>query len=313
MKNLNTIIKICFIFFAFAPWTVVKAQNIKSLKIETGRYIAYENHIINPEAPVFIFLPGIYRGLDSRDQFVLKAIEQKINFITLNFSAHPESIAQVPILEISYPDKHNYSSKDFATEVEKLITDLKIKNPIIVSLSYSSSVSVELAKTGKYKIIIETAPMIRFDEANPSGGQITDFYLKFFNANPFIGPYLSQWYLKQTYQTYWNQSMDSFLIKYPKYNTNLLRSRIISGFTQMSMSVHGFDYSAQNFNDHVERLFVLGENEDSNRSSLQLKAVQKYEKTASRSQSIKLIKNAGHIVPEDNPQEYIDFLQTLSN
>ena len=284
---------------------------IKSLKMDTGRYIAYEANLTQTNKPTFVFLPGIYRGWTADDEFIKLLNKENINFVALHYSLQPESILKITKNEIAYVTGHNYTSIDLAQEVEFVLKKLRITKPIIVSLSYSSMISSILSQTLKYNPIIETAPMIRFDESNPSGGQVTEFWESFFNLNPFTGPIITQWYLKQTYQQYWSDTIDEMIKANPKDPKNKIRDLMIQSYTAMSMAAHGFDFTQQNFANGVQRLFILGHNEDATRYQLQQAAITQYERVSGFHKSTAVIPSAGHIVPADAPQDYVNILKTL--
>ncbi|MFN3698396.1 MAG: hypothetical protein ACK4VO_13240 [Pseudobdellovibrio sp.] len=306
IKHISRLLIVFQIIFLF----VINIQaKIQSLKIENGRYVSYEAHLNHSDKPVFIFLPGIFRGWTAEDEFIKLLRKEKMNFIAIHYSLHPESVSKIGQQEIAYVSNHNYTAQDLAFEVEYVINKLKIKMPLIVSLSYSSLVSSVLAETKKYSPIVETAPMIRFDESNPSGGQVTDFWESFFNLNPFTGPVITKWYLKQTYQQYWSDVVDSML-KSKNLSLNH-RELMIKSYTELSMTAHGFDFSRQNFANGIQRFFILGHREDEHRYKLQQSAIAQYEKKSGYNKSTAVLAEAGHTVPVDAPLEYVELLKKL--
>lgn len=286
---------------------------IQSLKIDTGRYVAYELNLEASNQPTFIFLPGIYRGWTSEDTFIKNLKKEHINFVALHYSLQPESILQIPQNETAFVKNHFYTDSDLAQEVEILIKNLKISKPLLVSLSYSSLVSTTLSQSHKYSPIIETAPMIRYDESNPSGGKITDFWENLFNLNPFTGPIITKWYLQQTYYQFWTNEIANMVKNEPQSPKTKISDLMIESYTQMSMIAHGFDFTKQNFADGVQRYFILGRNEDRNRYKLQLAAIEEYEKKSGYTKSTAILSKAGHIVPVDSPDEYVQLLKTFLN
>jgi len=284
---------------------------IKSIKMDNGRHIAYEANLTQNNKATFVFLPGVYRGWTANDEFIKILKKENINFVAIHYSLQPESILKIAKNESAYIASHSYTAIDLAQEVEFTLKKLKITQPIIVSLSYSSLVSSVLSQTQKYNPIVETAPMIRFDESNPSGGQVTEFWESFFNLNPFTGPIITQWYLKQTYQQYWTDTVNEMLKTNPKDPKNKIRDLMIQSYTAMSMTAHGFDFTQQNFANGIQRLFILGHNEDPTRYQLQQAAITQYEKASGFHKSTAVIPNAGHIIPADAPEDYVRILKTL--
>lgn len=314
MKNTSFISALILTVFTFASILVqadAEAVKLKSFKVKNGQYVAYESHINNQEKATLILLPGINRGLDSRDEAIRLARKMKLNFVSLHFSLHPESLLKIPANETPAYKIQTYSSATLANEVDALIAGLNIHKPIIVSLSYSSTVSTELAKSGKYPLIIETAPMIRFDESDPEGSAVTDYWTSFFNLNPFLGPFFSSYFIKSTYTQYWNSKLDSIVESYPE--TAPVKSLMVSAYTELSYVAHGFDFRKQKFNANTVRFFILGQHELENRFELQQEAVGLYQKATARTNSSVVLPNAGHIIPSDAPEAYLQILKSISD
>lgn len=289
----------------------VEAVKLKSFKVKNGQYVAYQSNIVDESKATLILLPGINRGLDSRDEVIRRARAMKLNFVSLHFSLHPESLLKIPSGETPAFKLQSYSSATLANEVDALITSLKIYKPIIVGLSYSSTVTSELAKSGKYPLIIETAPMIRFDESNPQGGAITEYWTNFFNLNPFLGPFFSAYFIKSTYTQYWNEQLPSILSSYPE--TKPVESLMVSAYTELSYAAHGFDFRKQKFNENTVRFFILGEEELENRLALQYESVAMYQKATKRADAAVTLPNAGHIIPSDAPAAYLGVLKAFAD
>lgn len=313
MQTKSFISSLILSVFTFASVLVhadVETVKLKSFKVKSGQYVAYESHIVNQEKATLILLPGINRGLDSRDEVIRLARKMKLNFVSLHFSLHPESLLKIPANETPAYKIQSSSSATLASEVDALITGLNIYKPIIVSLSYSSTVSSELAKSGKYPLIIETAPMIRFDESDPEGSAVTEYWTSFFNLNPFLGPFFSSYFIKSTYTQYWNSKLDSIVESYPE--TAPVKSLLASAYTELSYAAHGFDFRKQKFNENTVRFFILGQDELENRFSLQQEAVGIYQKSTGRKNSSVILPNAGHIIPSDAPEAYLQILKSIS-
>lgn len=314
MKIKSILFSLILAIFTFASVLVradVEAAKLQSFKVKNGQYVAFESHIVNQEKATLILLPGINRGLDSRDEVIRLARKMKLNFVSLHFSLHPESLLKIPSSETPAFKIQSYSSAVLANEVDALINGLNIYKPIIVSLSYSSTVSAELAKSGKYPLVIETAPMIRFDEADPAGGAVTEYWTSFFNLNPFLGPFFSSYFIKNTYTQYWNSKLASILESYPE--TAPVKSLMVSAYTELSYAAHGFDFRKQKFNQNSLRFFILGEQELEKRFNLQQEAVGLYQKSTSRTNSSVVLPDAGHIIPSDAPEAYLEILKSFSD
>lgn len=283
------------------------AFGIESLKIDDGRYVAVENNLLDAKKPTFIFLPGINRGLDARDAFMQLAKKSKLNFVSMHFSLHPESVMMIPKKEVPYSKFHSMTASDLADEVSAVIAAYKIQKPIIVSLSYSSVVTSELAARGEHPFIIETAPMMRPDESDPANGQVTDFWKKYYASIPFTGPFLKQAFLHNVYNYYWSTKIDGVIAGLPedRQSDSTLRSNLISGYAALSIAADGFDFSKQKFSASTKRLFILGENELPERLELQQKAIMAYEQQTGLKNTAVILPGAGHIIPSDAPEAYM--------
>jgi len=293
-------------YFLACLFLAVNAFGLESLKIETGRYVAIENNVLNVKNPTFIFLPGINRGLDGRDEFMKIAQKAKISFVSMHFSAHPESIMMIPKNETPYFKFHKLSAADLADEVLAVIKAYKIAKPIIVGLSYSSIVTSELAALKKFPLIIETAPMMHPDESDPSTGATTGFWRDYLAAIPFTGPFWRDVFLQNIYTQYWSQQIDGMMENYPKAQGNAtLRSNFIDGYAALSIAADGFDFSEQEFNIESKRFFILGENELPARYELQKNAIAIYQKQTGLKETSVLLPGAGHIIPSDAPKAYL--------
>ncbi len=299
--------------FIFIFLMCFQALALESVKIDTGRYVAIEKNIVNADETTLVFLPGIFRGFDQRDVFIQQAIKENLSFVSIHFSLQPESLLKIPSTETAYFKTHSYKASDLAAEVLTVIEKLKIKKPIIVGLSYSSAVTTELAKSALFPLIIETAPMIQYDESDPSGAKVTSFWKNYLGLNPFFGPIWTEIYLNQVYETFWSTQVDSLLKSYPEYEKAGLRSEMISAYAKLSVIVDGFDFLKQDFSTGTKRVFILGETEEHNRAVLQQQAIALYEQQSSDHDSSITVNGAGHIVPADSPKTYLKILKKFVN
>jgi len=148
---------------------------LENMKLAPGRYVTVENNILNSKEKVLVMLPGVYRAFDSRDEVIKLAKTQKLNFISINYSLQPESLRLVNGNERPYFETHHYTREDLANEVRAVLKKYKVSNPLIVGTSYSSSITTQLLKSDNYDLVVETAPMMRFDETDPQPVAILNF------------------------------------------------------------------------------------------------------------------------------------------
>jgi hypothetical protein len=297
------ILTLCFLFCS-SGWS------LESIKLAPGRYITVENNILNPREKVLVMLPGVYRGFDSRDEVIKMAKKQKLNFISLNYSLQPESLLLISPNERPYFETHSYQRSDLANEVLAVIQEYKIERPILVSLSYSASITSELLKNNNFELVIETSPMMRFDESDPQSVAILTFWKNWLSFNPYIGKELARSYLLNSFRTYWAPRVDDLLKKYPQYHKTGFREVMISGYANMSIVAEGFDFTNQDLTKS-RRYFILGEAEEKERFELQLKAVKAYENITGQKNASIIVKGSGHVIPKDAPQVYLDLLRKL--
>lgn len=298
-----------FKYFFVLLFLTLNSFALEALKIENGRYVAVEKNIVDKKQKTLIFLPGIFRGLDKRDEFIQLAQKAKLNFVSMHFSLHPESLLLIPSGETAHYKYHSYKAGDLAEEVMAVIQQLKISQPIVVGLSYSSVVTTELAKANAVPLIIETAPMIRYDESDPAGSQVTSFWKNYLGMNPIYGAYWKSLYLDQVYQQYWSSQVDGILQKYPQYQNKLSKDTLVKAYAKLSIIADGFDYTEQDFSKATPRLFILGQKELPQRFVLQQKAITLYEQQTGRTQNTVVLKDAGHIIPSEAPKAYLKLLQ----
>ena len=282
---------------------------LESLKMASGHYLAYETYQgAGPEAATLVLLPGINRALDQRDQVIKQMSKQKkFNFISYHSGLHPESLLLIPRTEAAFFKQQNVTLKDLAREAITLIKKLKIKNPVFVSLSYSSAISTELSKLMKTAFIIEVAPMIRFDESDPQGSQTLSFWKTWLDLFP-LGSAWSDTFMKQAYSQYWSSRVDEMLVDSEDKSQ---RGIMIQAYSQLSLAIEGFDYRQQDFSKTAKRYYLFAENEDPDRADLQQQAlVENNQQTGLQATSF-VISDSGHVIPTEQPQQYINTLRKI--
>jgi pimeloyl-ACP methyl ester carboxylesterase len=295
----------CIDLFSAKKWT------LQTLELDNNKTIAISSHITSKKDPTYIFLPGIFRGAnpEKNDVYLQQLSKEGKNWVAMDFSTQPSSIVK---------SKGTISSRDvdlndLVREVTQLIDSLSIENPIIVSLSYSSSVATMIPSKVS-EVIIETAPMVRQEDTK---GLMRDL-LESNNrlcANPFMAmtPFCIGWsYQKETaYKTYWATVVNGQKKVYRELEDNTLYNKSVDGYISMAKAVESFDLRDTNFKEGPRRIFILGEKEDPERLRLQKEVIKSYEEQTGEAPQVFIIKDAGHIVPFDQPTAYNTVLNRI--
>jgi len=283
---------------------------LEGLKLAPGRYVTVENNLVNPNEKVLVMLPGVYRAFDSRDEVIKQAKKLNLNFISLNYSLQPESLRLIPNNEKPYYETHNYSREDLADEVRAVLKKYRIASPVLVGTSYSASVTTQLLKNDHFDLVVETAPMMRFDETDPQTVAILNFWKNWLRLNPFAGEALARQYLLNSFSTYWLPRVDDLLKTYPQYRKAGLKEKMVLGYSHMSLLAEGFDFADQDLTV-ARRFFIFGEKEEESRLKLQLKIAKQYQQLTGDKKSSVTVKGAGHVVPNDAPELYLKLLKNI--
>lgn len=302
---LNTISTLLFSASAFAE--LEKGL----IKIKADQAVAYEANIIDPNQVTLILMPGIFRGLSTRTQDALlnQLTEQNINWVSYHFSAHPESIIQSMG---NNGTTQAVDTKILAEESRQVVKQLKVEKPLYVSLSYSSTVSSLFTKK-EMPLLVEAAPLGKQNEVAAFFDTVVA------NNNNFcslpwakLNPYCVAWDTSKSasYQVYWSGVVAGLEKTYPELKEIKLKSQAVSGYVAMSKAVESYDFSKLNFKEGPERIFIIGQNEEANRKKIQIEAIKAYKEQRGHFPSVFLIKNAGHIIPVDQPVAYISVLTT---
>lgn len=279
------------------------------IDISPQQRVAYDSSIVDANKGTLILLPGIFRGLNRTDEFIKTLITKNINFVTIHFSTQPASVANYDAGKKLYFDGgKNVTSKGLAAEVETVIDTLKIKKPLIVTLSYSGSVTQYL-NAKKYPVVIETSPIGRFDESEPDSAAAFKAWGDWFTL--FGGGIFVQSAKDAAFRDYWGKVALQYTSSDKRLQSPESISRMTDGYIGMAKAVEAYDMREQNFATSPHRVFIFGENEEDKRKQIQLEAVEKYKKETGISAAPIIIKNAGHIVPNDQPAEFVQILEAI--
>ncbi|MCK6597281.1 MAG: hypothetical protein L6Q37_02870 [Bdellovibrionaceae bacterium] len=297
---------ICISHFVFANNFYQKGFIPK----KNGLVIAYEKSIPNPQNPVLVLLPGIFRGLTIENSFLKKLTENKINWVSFHFSLQPEShllIKNTSVFQLF----SQVNLDELRNEPFLLTSALKINKPIFVSLSYSSLISSGWS-LNKVPWMIEVSPMGRYDEQNPGFSAYGNAWESWMKLIPFWGPVITSSTKELAYFNYWTMMVQGLRVNHPELNQVVAFNQAVKGYMQMSKLAEGFDLRQQDFSQSPKKIYVIGEKEDSYRLQLQKESIILDQKTKGITY-IFLMKDAGHIIPMDSPEGYLQVIKTVYN
>jgi pimeloyl-ACP methyl ester carboxylesterase len=279
----------------------------ETVKID-GRIVAYDAFIPNSNKETLIFLPGIYMGWGKQDK-VLQILESRnANYIAINFSPHIASQIQA---NLSHANEINsITLQDMKAEIEAVIKKNKIKKPRFVSISFSSAVT-SLFTAKDASLLIETAPMGDSNESDPSAKQADDSFKALSVFNPFMGM-LYQGIKDSAYNTYWTNVVSRLKGTHPELKNLELFTRTVQAYTAMAKAVENYNILDIDFVAGPRRIFILGENEDGLRFELQMQAIKKYQEDRKEWPIVYLVRDSGHIIPEEAPEAYVEILADIA-
>lgn len=296
---------ILFDSFSFA------VEKLDFLEVAKGHHVAYDAQIFDSNEPTLILLPGIFRGLERKDIFIKKLIENRINFVTIHFSTQPQSVATyAPQKRLHFDGAPKISSEMFAREVEEVVKYLKVRKPLAISLSYSASISQYLDPK-IFDLVLETAPIGRFDENDPESAELFKSWQSWLRLFPIWGPIAAEKMKDGAYRTYWSRVAKQYAVRDSRLNNSESLTRLTEGYMTMAKAVESFDLRTQNFVGTPYRLFILGANEEPKRREIQNEAVAIFRKLIDPKAQIAVIPGAGHVVPNDQPDLYLRVLNQV--
>ena len=296
----------------FATLTLTAALGLAAtaaspfLQIEAGRKIFYKTIPGNPQMPTLVLLPGINRAVPENYPALKALTSRGFNIIITATSSHWQSLEGLGSDETPYYlKKTDLSSEDLYSEVETLVQRLKVNNPIMVSLSYSSALAAQ-----SKRMRIFAAPLVKSSDSNPQAAQQAAIWEYTLSLNLVFGQALIRQFRDGGYRTYWSQTVNSQVSANPgAYGRNDLNT-VIDGYCSLSRSLEGFDLSKLNLNTTVgPHLFILGEKESQVRLRGQLDTIMK---AASKAPTeVILVKDAEHNVPDSQPEAYATAIAEL--
>lgn len=280
--------------------TETQEMTVKINAFESGYVVT---RILDPELPTLILLPGIFRGFLPNEEILTVLSRRKVNWIAMHTSRHPESVLR----GTHNPLLRQASSQTLAMEISNLKDALKIKKPILVSLSYSASI-IPFIDPHAFPVVIETAPMGTALENNPPSPYY-ESWRQWMGMFPIFGNMLIQSQEYWAYRGYWLQQTANLTKTHPRYTEK--QSAIAEGLAQLAYAGRGFDLRQQDFANGPKRFWILGKKENKTRRSIQNQAVKLYEQQTGHENSSYEIEDAGHVIPNENPVEYVKVLSQL--
>ncbi len=311
MKKSKLILIPLFVIFLIlseqAAWAAASPRSIgpQQIKVKiSNTESAYAIvRIIDEQLPTLILLPGIFRGFLQEEEYLKVLNRRKLNWVAWHSSRHPESI----INGNQNPWLRPASTQSLAEELVVLKTTLKIQRPILVSLSYSASF-IPYVNPQIFPIVIETAPMGQALENEPPSPYY-ESWKQWVGMFPIFGNLVVANQEYWAYRGYWAQQTDNLIKTHPRYAP--FQKAVAEGLAQLAYAARTFDLRDQDFSQGPQRFWILGQKENPARKAIQREAIQMYEKQTGAENSSIVIENAGHVVPNENPEAYVKALSDL--
>lgn len=307
MKNITLFISLLFV-------SLTATAEIQHLRLGPGKVIAYEHLVANEGAPTLVLLPGVNRALTADDPAVEILLNSGWNMVLPSLPAHPESIRGLKRDEDPYyRGTTSVRVNDFAKDIDQLLTHLKVKKVIPVSLSYSSAVAAYMDPV-KYPHVIETVPMGNQEESNPQAAAIRELWENWFRLNPYMAPFWIRQFRDQGYWAVWGMDVNDRLSQDPEHFGASPRVwDIKSGYVTIARASEDFDFTHWDFAaEDRTRDFVLAGSEDPVRMKNQVIALKNYLKTG-RPTRVIVVEGVSHILPSVAPELYANILAHLAS
>lgn len=300
MKNYFSFITLLFVINTVGSSVFASQNHVFKTNRGTRLYVMSDIH--DDTRPTLLLLPGIYRGYLENENILQILSARKINWVSLHFSRHPESVLSGSTFFTGMT-----TTQELVDEVVQLKRAMKIKRPVLVSLSFSGTLSPHWNRN-EFPYLIETSPMGRHDESAQSNPAY-ESWQQWMNLFPVWGPWLVQSSEYWGYRGYWLQKTEELAQTHDRYKASKIQ--IAEGLAQLAWSSRGFDIRKQDFARGPERFWILGQKEFPLRLRYQMEAVQIHRQLNPRSQRLYLIPNAGHIITNDQPEAYALALEKI--
>lgn len=279
----------------------------KSLRLDQGRYLFYDLKLASKDHPTLVFLPGINRSVPiGYESLQVLYHQQKFNILTAATSSHWESLQFLKPNEIPFYARNNsLSVKDFMLEVEELIHQLQIPNPILVGLSYSGAMQVHSSLPQ-----IFVAPIVKASDSNPTAAEQAKAWEAGLALNPIFGSIWIRQFRDNGYRQYWSQRVTSVLRQDSNAYAGVPTEQVINSYVSLSRAAEDFDLTKANLNTGKRNLFVLGAYEDQLRLKGQINTVLNSLKQ-NKTVTVLFIEEAEHNVMVSQPKGFVKAISTL--
>lgn len=280
----------------------------KALRISSGRVVEYTYNEVSPQAMTLVFLPGVNRSVPTEYDALGRLSKLKYNILTLATSSHWESLKNLNSGETPFfSQKTDLTSADFMQEAEFVIKKLNIAHPLLVGLSYSSSMQV---KSNLPQVFV--APLVKDDDTNPTAAAQAKAWEAGLALNPMYGAIWIRQFRDSNYRQYWNQRVTQSLAKDKQAYEGVNSDLVINGYVSITRATENFnlanvDLASSSFeHPHV---FILGGHEQKNRLRGQLLSALR---AINNKQAVQMIfvRDAEHNVPSSQPAGFVKALTT---
>lgn len=309
--SLLTMKKIITLLSTFVLLLVVTAHTeVLKFRMDEGRIVTAEHQVVPGAKITVVLLPGINRSLEmgSEKEFFAAAKKYKINILAIATSSHPRSVSELNADEEACFQTHEMTLRDYATEVEFVVSQLKITKPYVASLSYSASILSQL-DSHKFAGFIEIVPMgdpVEGADAMTKSGRD---YQDFLKLNPFMSGFVRS-QRDSAYNSSWSSRVKGSLAEDPKfYGPSPRVDDIIEGYVSLVRASEDFRLNRVSFK--APRHFILVQNEEEERFGLQISAVQAENRRLDGKQALLIVSNSGHVLPSDQPASTLKALSTI--
>lgn len=273
------------------------------LKVSEGRNVYYNYSKGDSAKPTLVLLPGLNRAVPEFYDAVKLLKSKGYSILITATSAHWQSISTLNRSEAPFfLRKNDLTSKDFYSELQLLIKNLKITSPVLLSLSYSSALAAESDLPKMY-----VAPLVKSSDSNPSAAKQAAAWEATLALNVFLGPTLIRQFRDYNYNTYWSQTVNAQLSNNSSAYGKAKKGDVIDGYATISRSLENFDLTKIKFLGRS--VFVLGERESKVRLRGQIESIMNALKTGSV--DLILVRDAEHNILESQPVAYVTAVEAL--